>query len=161
MTTDERAGAGSRAAAGPAGIQGRRAGFVTRAAANALDVALVVLLLFAGYLVVAALRFLWHPSSFRFPAPSLELVLTIGGLLLIGYFALAWTAVGRTYGDEVLGLRVVDRRGRRLGGALATARAALCVLFPLGLLWVLVSPRNRALQDVVLRTSVVYDWSRP
>jgi hypothetical protein len=36
-------------------------------------------------------------------------------------------------------------------------RALLCVLFPVGLLWVLLSGENRSVQDVVLRTSVVYD----
>ena len=37
-------------------------------------------------------------------------------------------------------------------------RAALCVVFPIGLAWVVVSRQNRSLQDTVLRTSVVYDW---
>jgi len=44
----------------------------------------------------------------------------------------------------------------RLAGAFM--RAVLCVIFPVGLAWVLVSRHNRSLQDVVLRTSVVYDW---
>jgi hypothetical protein len=33
----------------------------------------------------------------------------------------------------------------------------LCTLFPIGLVWVLVSGENRSVQDVLLRTSVVYD----
>lgn len=38
-------------------------------------------------------------------------------------------------------------------------RAALaCALFPIGLLRVAVSQENRSLQDVVLRTSVIYGW---
>jgi hypothetical protein len=32
----------------------------------------------------------------------------------------------------------------------------LCTLFPIGLLWVLVSRENRSVQDLMLRTSVVY-----
>jgi hypothetical protein len=35
-------------------------------------------------------------------------------------------------------------------------RAVLCVIFPVGLLWVLVSQENRSAQDLVLRTSVIY-----
>jgi hypothetical protein len=41
------------------------------------------------------------------------------------------------------------------GGAL---RAAFCVAFAVGVFWVLVSSSNRSVQDVVLRTSVIYDW---
>jgi hypothetical protein len=41
---------------------------------------------------------------------------------------------------------------------LALVRAAFCVIFPIGLLWVLFSGQNRSLQDLVLRTSVIYDW---
>jgi hypothetical protein len=33
------------------------------------------------------------------------------------------------------------------------------VLFPILLLWVAVSRQNRSVQDLVLRTSVVYDWT--
>jgi hypothetical protein len=35
----------------------------------------------------------------------------------------------------------------------------LCVVFPIGLLWVAVSQDNRSAQDILLRTTVVYDWS--
>ena len=67
-------------------------------------------------------------------------------------------ATGRTYGAQVLGLRVVDRRGRRLVAAWAFLRAVLCVYVPLGLVWSAFSRENRSLQDLVLRTSVIYDW---
>jgi hypothetical protein len=40
----------------------------------------------------------------------------------------------------------------------AALRSAFCVLFPIGLFWVAVSGANRSVQDVVLRSSVVYDW---
>jgi uncharacterized RDD family membrane protein YckC len=39
------------------------------------------------------------------------------------------------------------------------ARAVLYVLFPAGLLWVLVSRRNASLQDLLVGTVVVYDWA--
>jgi hypothetical protein len=32
------------------------------------------------------------------------------------------------------------------------------VTFPIGILWVAMSHENRSVQDVVLRTSVIYDW---
>ena len=40
----------------------------------------------------------------------------------------------------------------------ALLRAVFNVVFPLGLAWVVVSRQNRSIQDVVLRTSVIYDW---
>jgi hypothetical protein len=33
----------------------------------------------------------------------------------------------------------------------------LCTLFPIGLVWVLVSGENRSVQDLLLRTSALYD----
>ena len=45
----------------------------------------------------------------------------------------------------------------RLIGALL--RAVGYVVFPIGLLWVAISPANRSVQDVILRSSVIYDWS--
>ena len=44
-----------------------------------------------------------------------------------------------------------------LGEGRCFTRAALCTIFPMGLLWVLVSAENRSLQVILLRTSVVYD----
>lgn len=40
----------------------------------------------------------------------------------------------------------------------AGLRAVLCVMFPSGLLWVVVSPRRRPVQVVMLLSIVVYDW---
>ena len=40
----------------------------------------------------------------------------------------------------------------------AFLRAAFVIALPVGLFWVLVSGANRSVQDVVLRTSVIYDW---
>lgn len=137
-----------------------RAGLVTRFAASTIDAAVVVGLLAGGYLLLVAGRFLLSPQTFRFPAPSL-------GWLLIGFLALAiiyltvtWATAGRSYGDHVMGLRVLGARGQtRVGWASALLRATFAVLVPIGLLWVTVSRANRSLQDVVLRTSVVYDWT--
>jgi uncharacterized RDD family membrane protein YckC len=53
---------------------------------------------------------------------------------------------------------VVGRSGGTLRLATALARAVICALVPLGLLWTAVSRQNRSLADLLLRTSVVYDW---
>jgi uncharacterized RDD family membrane protein YckC len=139
-------------------FQGHRAGLVTRAAAGAIDVAIVIVSLGVCYLAVFAFLFLLEPRNFTAPRPSPGLVYAVGTLLLILYLAVSWMGNGRTYGDHVMGLRVVNHKGRRLHPLRALARAVLYAIFPIGLLWVLVSGQNRSLQDLVLRTSVIYDW---
>jgi uncharacterized RDD family membrane protein YckC len=145
-------------AAGPrATVRGTRAGLVTRSLANVVDLVVVALLVAGGYTAVAATRFLLSPTTFTFPAPSPGTLLVLGLWLLALYFAITWAVVGGTYGDRLLGLRVTDDRGARLGWGRCATRAVLCTLFPIGLVWVLVSRENRSVQDVLLRTSVVYD----
>lgn len=138
--------------------QGHRAGLVTRVAAGAIDLGIVIIALGALYLGVTAFIFLFNPRNFSAPAPSPGLVYAVGCMLLTLYLAVSWRANGRTYGNHVMGLRVVNRQGRRLHPLAAVLRAVLYVMFPIGLLWVLVSGQNRSLQDLVLRTSVIYDW---
>ncbi|MEV4596737.1 RDD family protein [Amycolatopsis sp. NPDC049253] len=133
------------------------AGIVTRLVAALVDAAVIGLLTVGGYLAVAAALFAASPLSFRWPAAPPALAGGISAAVAIVYFTVCWATIGRTYGAALLGLRVLGR-GRRLGWVRAAARALFCVVFPIGLLWVIVSPHRRSVQDVVLRTKVVYDW---
>ena len=92
------------------------------------------------------------------PTPSFGLAYLVGTALLCGYFFAAWSTTGRTYGNHLLGLRVVNLHGERVRWIGAFLRSIACVLFPIGLLWCVFSRENRSIQDVVLRTSVIYDW---
>ena len=75
------------------------------------------------------------------------------------YLTFAWWIAGRTIGNRVMGLQVVSRRGGRASGSSGPlARAFLCAVFPIGLLWCALDPARRSLQDLALRTSVVYNW---
>ena len=139
-------------------FQGHRAGLVTRAAAAAVDLGIVIIALGVCYLGLTAFLFLFDPRNFTAPAPSPWLVYAVGGLLLTVYLAVSWMGSGRTYGNHVMGLRVVNRKGNRLHPLASFVRAALYAIFPIGLFWVLVSGHNRSLQDLVVRTSVIYDW---
>ena len=140
-------------------VQGRRAGAVTRTGANLVDCVVAVLVVAIGYGVWCALVFLRAPQKFTPPSPSYAVLLIafFGALFL--YFSASWATTGRTYGGHLLGLRVVGPRGGRVRLPLSILRAAFCVGLPIGLYWVLFSKENRSLQDTVLRTSVVYDWS--
>jgi uncharacterized RDD family membrane protein YckC len=126
-------------------------------AGDAVDVALVLLALTLGYAGWAGFRLLLDPAAFRLTAPEYEWVVLAVGAGLVLYWTVTWAGPGRTHGDQFMGLRVVTRRGARLHPLHAAARAVLCVLFLPGLFWVLVSRRNRLVQDVVLCTAVVYD----
>lgn len=139
-------------------VQGAPAGLATRAAADVVDFAVLTGILAAAYLGYTAFRFLLRPRTFTFPAPSLTLVIACATALAWVYFTFCWSASGRTYGALVLGLRVVGRNGGHPHLAVATARALLCVAFPLGLVWCVVDQHRRSLQDLIVRTSVIYDW---
>jgi uncharacterized RDD family membrane protein YckC len=139
--------------------QGHRAGLVTRFTAAAIDFFVVCAVLAILYIAYATLLFLLNPRSFEFPSVSFGEALLLGGLVLFLYQALGWWLTGRTYGTHVMGLRVVNIVGDRMHFAGAALRSALCVVFPIGLLWTLFSRSNRSVQDVVIRSSVVYDWS--
>jgi len=138
--------------------QGQRAGVVTRMTAAVIDALVVGGLLVIGYGMIAGLRFMLDPRTFRFPEASWLVNLTAAFVVAVLYLTVGWAISGRTYGTLVMGLRVVGPRGRRLRLPGALIRALACVVFPIGLLWCVVNAHNRSLQDVLLRTSVVYDW---
>lgn len=138
--------------------QGQRAGLVTRVAANTIDFLVLLIILAALYAAWSALSFLWHGDTFRFPTPSLAVAYLVGMGVLAVYFTAAWCTTGRSYGDHLLGLRVVSYSGGPMRAAGAFVRAVFCVLVPIGLFWCLVSRTNRSVQDLVVRTSVIYDW---
>jgi uncharacterized RDD family membrane protein YckC len=140
-------------------FQGQRAGIVTRTAANIIDFAVVVGTVAGGYAAWCAFEFLINPTGFRFPAPSFLVLLACYGIVLFTYFTVSWATSGRTYGNHLLGLRVVSFRGERLRWPGAVVRAAFCVVLPIGLYWAVASPTNRSVQDTLLRTSVLYDWT--
>lgn len=139
--------------------QGRRAGVVTRCAASGIDFLVVSLVVAVIYGAIAAIAFLLDPSNFRWPPGLGWSVPVVGTLIAFPYLTVCWQSTGRTYGATLLGLRVVNFRGERLTVVGAAARAILSLLFPIGLLWVAVSRANRSVQDVLLRTSVIYDWA--
>ncbi len=82
----------------------------------------------------------------------------LGAALLWASWTWGWAITGRSFGGHIMGLRVVNHAGDQLGWAGAAVRAVFCAAVPIGLLWAFVSRKNRSLQDVVMRTSVIHDW---
>ena len=138
--------------------QGKSAGVISRLLANSLDFLVVLVFLGAVYLGVCGWRLLANPSRFAFPTVSRSLVFWLGAAFSLLYLTLCWWLAGRTYGARVMALKVRNFRHQRLRFPGAVARAALCLVFPIGVLWCAVNASNRSVQDVILRTSVIYDW---
>lgn len=139
-------------------FQGERAGFATRFLASCIDIAVIAAVMFSIWLGIETLQLVFTPGV-EVDAPQAATLVVWGYALMTLYWAVAWSTSGRSIGAWVMGVRVVNRKGERLRGLVALARAAFSVGFPFGLGWALVSRRNRSVQDVVLRTIVIYDWS--
>jgi uncharacterized RDD family membrane protein YckC len=138
--------------------QGHRAGMVTRTIAATVDAFVVLIVVTAGVLSVNAFVFVLDPRGFRVVGASQESLVGVALATAVVYLAGAWSMLGRSYGCHVMGLRIVDRRGRSPRLTMALLRAVLYVFFPLGLVWCGVVRSRKSVQDVLLGTSVVYDW---
>ena len=139
-------------------LQGHRAGFVSRLAADTVDVITVVFFEFGLILLVAAIRYLF---TRRFAMPSWPTWVTLGVFWLISliYLTSGWATTGKTIGKQVAGVRVVRADGSPLRAPKAFVRALMYAVFPAGLVWCLFSRRNASLQDLLTGSVVVYDWS--
>ena len=140
-------------------LQGHRAGFASRVVADVLDLGVAWLLGLAMLVAAGVVSYLLTGPPLRLPVLPNWLDATVGATIAVGYLTFSWAATGRSVGKQIAGLRVVDRAGRRLSVWRSFARALLYVLFPAGLLWVLASRRNDSVQDLVVRTAVLYDWA--
>jgi uncharacterized RDD family membrane protein YckC len=132
---------------------------VTRTLAASVDAAVGVTAVALGYAGAVAAYFVLSPRGFSFPDPGFGILFACFLGFLVLYFTLAWATTGRTYGARLLGLRVVNARGGRVRPLVAFARASICVFVPVVLFWVIISRENRSAADVLLRTSVIYDWA--
>jgi uncharacterized RDD family membrane protein YckC len=139
-------------------MEGQRAGVVSRFLADAIDLFVVIAAVVAIHLAFSGLRFLLQPRGFTWPEVTFLSHGTLGWILLIAYLTVGWSTTGRTFGKTVLGLRVVTSHDGGLPLWQSFLRACLCALFPIGLFWSAVSSRNESVQDLIVRTHVVYDW---
>jgi uncharacterized RDD family membrane protein YckC len=140
------------------GFQGERAGFATRFLASCIDIAVIAVVMFSIWLGIEILQLIFTPGV-EVDSPRAATLVVWGYLLMTLYWTVSWATTGRSIGARLMGVRVVNRKGERVRWLVALARAAFSVGFPIGLGWALVSRRNRSVQDVVLRTIVIYDWS--
>ena len=141
-------------------VRGRRAGVAIRYAAAGIDFLVVGALLFGALVGFAAVRYLLGGTTFTLPRSGAVSDAAAFPVIAVVYLIAAWTTSGRTVGSALFGLRVVRDTGARVGVLRAAGRALICTTFGvLSLAWAAVSRRNAAVHDLVLRTSVVHDWT--
>ena len=141
------------------------AGFVTRAIAFAIDVALIDLAA-AFVAVVVGLGI----SALDVPDWVVTVTIAVGGvayvLWFVGYFATFWSTTGQSPGARIMGVRVVCARSGgpvSLRAAVVRLGGMLLAAIPLfaGFLLILVDDRRRGLQDRLARTVVRYSSEPP
>jgi len=139
-------------------MQGERAGFFTRTIAAIIDVVVVGAIMIGIWIGVWLFLLVFNPLvDYGMPRPG---YFVLGGYFVMWiYWSWHWATSGRSIGQNLMGVRVLGRSGEGLSWKIAVLRSAMCVVFQIGILWILVSRRNRSVQDVLLRTSVVHDWS--
>jgi uncharacterized RDD family membrane protein YckC len=140
-------------------LQGTRAGFASRAAADGIDWLVVNGIYVAILFCIGVFKYLVTRDSFQVPQPNV--VITADAIIAIAaiYLTSGWSSTGRTLGKSVMGLRVVRADGARLPTRKAFFRALFCIFFWwFALAWVIVSKRNAGVHDHVFRTVVLYDW---
>jgi uncharacterized RDD family membrane protein YckC len=140
-------------------LQGHRAGFASRVVADLIDLGVAWLLGLSALVAGGVIIYLVTGPPFHLPVLPNWLDAGAGGVVAVVYLTFTWAATGRSVGKQIAGLRVVTEAGRRMPVWRSFVRAVLYVLFPLGLLWVLASRRNASVQDLVVRTVVLYDWA--
>ena len=140
-------------------LQGHRAGFASRVVADFIDLAVAWLLGLSALVAAGLIGYLLTGPPFQLPVLPNWLDGSALGVVAVLYLTITWAATGRSVGKQIAGLRVVTEAGRRMPVWRSFVRAVLYVLFPVGLLWILASRRNASVQDLILRTAVLYDWA--
>lgn len=137
---------------------GQAAGMVSRSAAALVDFGVVWAI---SALITVSINLIQSVLGSEANAQLSALgVVFAGYTLLFVYLSLCWIVGGRTLGQLLLGLRVRRTDGGRIRFFQAIARGWGASYFALLLFWSIVSRRSAAVWDVVLRTEVVYDWTK-
>lgn len=137
----------------------RAAGIITRGLAAVIDLVVVLLIMSVLYGGLVLARLVYSPTAFSLPSLNAVFSTVVTFAVAVLYLTGCWTVSGSTAGAVTMGLRVVGRGAQRVSLLVGLLRAISCVVFPIGLLWVVIERQRRSLQDIVFRTRVIY--SRP
>jgi len=139
-------------------LQGRRAGFFTRAIGSGIDLGIAFVIFIVAVVAIEVVWDLLFSERVEVSPPHSGLSTLLLWLTTVVYLAFGWGSTGRSIGKQVMGTRVVRRDATPLKPAQAFGRALVCATFYPVLLLALFHRRNAGLEDIVCRTVVVYDW---
>jgi uncharacterized RDD family membrane protein YckC len=144
-----------------AGLQGKFAGFASRFAAFAVDVAVSLGVFLLALAAISFTAKVLTGNGITWNKGDTWVVLAYA-LWAFAYFAYSWAASGRTAGMALFGVRVVRDNGTAASGRRAVVRTLafpLSFLFlGLGFVGILAGGQRRALHDVIAGTAVIYSW---
>ena len=147
------------------------AGFITRAAAFVIDLAIVAMISGLLALTIGLVQDFFQDTLLRqfLTGPGIENLWSIiakgfkfamATLFVLLYFAICWSLVGFTAGQFLVGVRVVRKNGELMSLWRALARILLfnlsAIVFFLGFFWVIFDRRRQAWHDKIVGTYVVY-----
>jgi uncharacterized RDD family membrane protein YckC len=148
------------------------AGFINRISAKFLDLFIVGIMLNIGIWFIRNSAVLLN--AFRTDINFFDLDLTqpiiisiIGAAMFAFYNALLWTLFGSTFGQALLGIRVLTKDGSLPGPIRSFLRATLGIaiavtIFILTFFFIVFDKRRRSIHDRLFGTVVVYTWdARP
>lgn len=150
-------------------LLGYPAGFASRFLSLAIDLLLMVLILAIVSLllneVTTLTRSFWASLTGKeLPSYLTELMYSVSGIFIVNaiYFIFFWTFMGKTVGGIIVGLRLVDRNGKKPSFWRCAFRFLVEFGIPgmlvLGSIWIFINPRRRSIFDLISKTFVVYDW---
>ncbi len=133
-------------------------GVATRAVALGIDAGIIWVTLLIIGAFFAAITAIVGDVHF---GPIGKFLVGSAALVFAGlYFVVAWTSAGRTIGQRMMGLRVIDENGAQPRFVRAVIRAVmlgLCIVCAFaGFIPVLFDRRRRGVHDMVARTTVLY-----
>ena len=156
-------------------LQGHYAGFVSRAAAVAVDLAIIaVITVVVSWASLSLLEYIAidirdcppidsHAGKGAFLCLALQWTGIAIGVSFPSIYALFfWTVTGQTPGKAVMGVRIVRLDGRPMTLWTSIVRAVgysiSLASVGLGFLLALSDDRRQALHDKLARTCVIYSW---
>jgi uncharacterized RDD family membrane protein YckC len=142
-------------------LQGHYAGFASRFAAFAADVAVLTGVFMLGLAAINFAASILTGNSIDFNRGDTGVIIAYFVWVFV-YFASFWGLDGRTAGGALFGLQVLTDDGGDVSGRRAIVRTLAFplsfLILGLGFLGILLGGRRRALHDVIAGTVVVYSW---
>jgi uncharacterized RDD family membrane protein YckC len=131
------------------------AGLVSRSAAYVLDGLIVAVMAGAATLTFALVASVLGSQGRELAWMVLSTYVVFLPTIMALYCSAFWILAGRTPGQAVFGLRVVNRDGRPPRLFAGLVRALLLAYLPVVALWLLFDRRHQGLHDKLARTSVI------